>query len=272
MGNETIPDIVQQALSPDFDMGWDLFLAGIPLALAVVLFRRGLSRGPLWWVGVALFVLFLPNAAYPLTDFLHFVMKVRQRPYLPAWAVGLLVVPEYFLYIGASFLAYVLSLQFLGTYLCRVGKPRIVGVLEALLHTLSAVGIYLGRARRLNSWDALTQPVSVLAKSAEAFDRLGSVLFIAGTGAAVAAAYYAARYLFDRVRPRFQADLSRDELLGLLRHSGYEVGRDADSRLFMRRTGLEWPALAKRRDSSNARMSSHTGQAERLNVPPSRHG
>ncbi len=40
------------------------------------------------------------------------------------YAIAVLVVPEYFLYIGASFLAYVLSLRFLGEDLRRVGRPR----------------------------------------------------------------------------------------------------------------------------------------------------
>ena len=141
MGTSTLTDVIQQSTStPDFAMGWDLILAVVPLALAIVLFRRGLSRGPLWWAGLVLFVLFLPNAAYPLTDFLHFVLKVRQRPHLPAWAVGLLVVPEYFLYIGASFLAYVLSLQFLGEYLRRIGRPRAVAPVEGLLHAADRDG------------------------------------------------------------------------------------------------------------------------------------
>jgi uncharacterized membrane protein len=241
MGTSTLTDVIQQALDPDFAMGWDLFLALVPLALAFVLFRCGLSRGPLWWAGILLFVLFLPNAAYPVTDFLHFVLKVRQRPHLPAWAVALLVVPEYFLYIGASFLAYVLSLQFLGDYLRRIGRPRVVALAEALLHAGTAMGIYLGRVLRLNSWDALTHPVAVVGASAGAFDRAKTTLFVVGTGILVAACYYAVRYLFDAVRRQRPADAGRDELLGLLERSGYEVGRDASGRLFLRRQGLDWP-------------------------------
>jgi uncharacterized membrane protein len=241
MGTATLTDVIQQALDPDFAMGWDLFLAVVPLALACVHFRRGPSRGPLWWAGLLVFVLFLPNAAYPLTDFLHFVLKVRQRPHLPAWAVALLVVPEYFLYIGTSFLAYVLSLQFLGQYLRRIGRPRMVAPVEGLLHAGTAMGIYLGRVLRLNSWDALTHPVAVVGASAGAFDRAKTTLFVVGTGILVAVCYYAVRYLMDAVRRPRPTDAARDELLGLLDRSGYEVGRDADGRLFLRRRGLDWP-------------------------------
>jgi uncharacterized membrane protein len=225
----------------------------VPLALAFLLFRRPNRVGLLWWVGLAAFVLFLPNAAYPLTDFLHFVLKVRQRPYLPAWAVGLFVVPEYVLYIGSSFLAYTLSLQYLGTYLRRAGKPGWVRPAEALLHALCAVGIYLGRALRLNSWDALTHPGTVVEASAGAFDRAKSALFVVGTAIVVAAAYYAVRQVLDVIATRQPAEASREDLLGLLHQAGFEVGYDADGRLFLRRRGLDWPPRVSRQDHSLAR-------------------
>jgi uncharacterized membrane protein len=241
MDTETIADIIVRALDPDFAMGWDLFLAGVPLAVAFMLFRRSRSRGPVWWAGLAVFVLFLPNAAYPLTDFLHFVLKIRQKPYLPDWAVGLFVIPEYVVYIGVSFLAYVLSLRFFGDYLRSAGKGRLVVSLELLLHGLCALGIYLGRKPRLNSWDVLTRPATVLEKAAEALDQPRSVLFVAVTAAVVAVAYYLVKSLIDATYHRPRADPVHDELLVLIARSGFEVGRDEDGRLFMRRKGIDWP-------------------------------
>lgn len=253
MDTETIPDVILRALDPDFAMGWDLFLAGVPLALAFVLFRHARSRGPLWWAGLVAFVLFLPNAAYPLTDFLHFVLKIRQRPYLPDWAVGLFVIPEYVVYIGASFLAYVLSLRFLGDYLRSAGKTRLVTSAELLLHGLCALGIYLGRKPRLNSWDVLTRPATVLEKSAEALDETKSVVFVAITAAVVAVAYYLVKLLIDATYRNRRSDPPHDELLGLIERSGFEVGRDEDGRLFMRRKGLDWPPQPRARGMQRAR-------------------
>jgi hypothetical protein len=187
------------------------------------------------------------------------VLKVRQRPHLPAWAVALLVVPEYFLYIGASFLAYVLSLQFLREYLRRIGRPRVVAPVEGLLHAGTAMGIYLGRVLRLNSWDALTNPVAVVGASAGAFDRAKTTLFVVGTGVLVAACYYAVRFLVDAVRGPRAADAGRDELLGLLDRSGYEVGQDADGRLFLRRKGLDWPPRQAHLEPARVAARSRTG-------------
>jgi uncharacterized membrane protein len=247
---ETIPGIIRRSLNPDFAMDWDFFLACVPLVVAYLLFSRPGKRGLFWWFGLVLFVLFLPNAAYPVTDILHFVLKVRQRPYLPTWAVGLIVVPEYLLFIGASFLAYVLSLHLLGDYLRKHGLPRMVRPAELVLHAACAVGIYLGRALRLNSWDALTKPATVAEKSVGAFDHTKSVLFIAGTTAIIAIAYYLIGFLVTAVRHRRPLEPGRDELLRLLDHNGYEVGRDSAGRLFLRRRGLDWPPVAGTSDET----------------------
>ena len=241
MDTETIPGIIRRSLNPDFAMDWDFFLACVPLVVAYLLFSRPGKRGLFWWFGLVLFVLFLPNAAYPVTDILHFVLKVRQRPYLPTWAVGLIVVPEYLLFIGASFLAYVLSLQLVGEYLRHVGLQRLVRPAELSLHAACAVGIYLGRALRLNSWDALRMPATVAEKSVGAFDHARSLLFVVGTAAIIALAYYLVGYLTTAIRNRRPAEPGRDELLRLLDHNGYEVGRDSAGRLFLRRRGLDWP-------------------------------
>jgi uncharacterized membrane protein len=241
MENEAVPDIIRRALNPDFAMDWGFFLALVPLCLAAWLFQPTRRPGPVWWAGVVLFILFLPNAAYPLTDILHFVLKVRQRPYLPTWAVGLIVVPEYLVYIGVSLLSYVLSLHRIGSYLRYNGLPRLVLPMELTLHAASAVGIYLGRSPRLNSWDALTHPKTVLELSAGALDRGKSSLFIFGTALIIAIAYYLVGYVVTAVQRRQVSALGPDELHRLLDRSGYEVGRDPAGHLFLRRKGLDWP-------------------------------
>jgi uncharacterized membrane protein len=234
MANEPISDIIDRALTADFDMGWDWFLAAVPLVLAYVLFRRRVAHGPLAWIGITVFVLFLPNAAYPLTDLLHFVLKVRQRPYLPAWAIALIVIPQYVLFIGTSFLAYILSLKFVGEYLNGNGKARLAMPAEVSLHFLCALGIFLGRALRLNSWDALTHPEAVAKASALAFDRWKYALFVIGTSVIVGLLYYCGRFMVDAIQNRFRQASTLDELPALLRRAGFELGRDADGRLFLR--------------------------------------
>ncbi len=151
-------------------MGWNLFLAIVPLVLSVLLFRRlqiGNStvtlpaiaiehrhRSLLWWFGIAVFVAFLPNAPYILTDIIHFVEWVQRGA--SVWTVTLIYVPLFFLFLSSGFEAYVMSLLNMGYYLKQRGLGRYILATELTLHALSAIGVYLGRFLRFNSWNLLT--------------------------------------------------------------------------------------------------------------------
>ena len=134
-------------------MGWNLLLALVPLALAVVLFRGHRKRTPLWWLGAAAFVAFLPNAPYVMTDVIHLYSDVRT---VESDAVlSLAVLPQYALFIlvgvGSYIASVVLAERYIGHHLVRPAA-----------HVVSAIGIYLGRSVRLNSWDMVVRPDAVL--------------------------------------------------------------------------------------------------------------
>lgn len=153
-------------------MSWNLFLAIVPLILSVLLFRRtqlGTStlivpplplhlrhRSWLWWVGVLTFIAFLPNAPYILTDVIHFIDEVRQYAH-SIWVITLVLIPLYVFFIFAGLEAYVVSLINLGYYLQQRGLGHYILRAELAIHALSAVGIYLGRFLRFNSWDIVTR-------------------------------------------------------------------------------------------------------------------
>lgn len=148
---------VWEVIRPNFHICWNLFLAFVPLILSVLLFRESRGRGLSWWLGVGVFLAFLPNAPYTLTDIIHFIAKIRVEPPLPIWAIVLLMI-EFGLYFLAGFQAYVLSLINLNDYLYRVRSKKWILLLELLLNMLCAIGIYLGRFQRLNSWNIVTKP------------------------------------------------------------------------------------------------------------------
>jgi len=141
-------------------MSTDLALAMLPLVLAVALFRSRHRRGPLWWLGVALFVAFLPNAPYVLTDLIHLGPNVRSAPSRRAVVLGLL--PLYAVFLLAGVESYVLCIRLLRRELARLAwRWRAVAV-EAIVHVACILGVVLGRVERLNSWDML-HPERVLA-------------------------------------------------------------------------------------------------------------
>lgn len=136
---------------------WNLFLASIPLVLSFWLFRRkSTSRSFPWWLGFVVYAAFLPNAPYLLTDIIHLIRGVREG--YSAWVIALIFIPIHLAAILGGFVAYVISLINQDYYLKRLGAGRFILWVELLTHLLCAVGIYLGRFRRFNSWDLVTDP------------------------------------------------------------------------------------------------------------------
>jgi uncharacterized membrane protein len=139
---------------------WNLFLAFIPLVLSFWLYRRNVSaRSILWWVGFAVFIAFLPNAPYVLTDIIHLIRGTSRAS---TWAVALVFIPIHVFAILLGFEAYVVSLINQSYYLKRQGAGKFILLSELLTHALCAIGIFLGRFRRYNSWDLVTDPDRVL--------------------------------------------------------------------------------------------------------------
>jgi uncharacterized membrane protein len=121
-------------------------------------------RSWLWWLGFVLFILFLPNAAYVLTDVIHLVIDIRQGYSLDI--VMLALIPQYLLFVLTGFEAYVVSMMNLGHFLRSHGLAKITLATELIIHGLCALGVYLGRFDRFNSWDAFTHPHVLLQRTA----------------------------------------------------------------------------------------------------------
>jgi uncharacterized membrane protein len=139
---------------------WNLFLAFIPFALSFYLFRLTALRNLWWWISLLIFVAFLPNAPYILTDSIH-IVELSQGNY-PHWAIVLVLIPQYMLFICLGFEAYVISLVKLEQYLTNFMAPKYLSLVNGIAHSLCIVGIYIGRFERFNSWDFVTKPGTVL--------------------------------------------------------------------------------------------------------------
>ena len=140
-------------------MGWNLFLAFLPLAIGVWLFRTERRRTVGWWVALAIFVALLPNAPYVMSDLIHLPGDVRAAPSMKVTVFGLL--PLYGFYVLAGLEAYVLSVRLVRRSLGRTGGRALVVLVDIGAALCAAVGIFLGRIDRLNSWDPLLEPHKV---------------------------------------------------------------------------------------------------------------
>jgi uncharacterized membrane protein len=141
-------------------MVWNLYLAAIPTALALVLFRRPTRMGTSWWLTFGAWLLFLPNAPYVLTDVVHMADDLRgarsdTRVYV--------VLATYALFAAAGLVSYVVSMQLFRRFLHRVVPSRGVAPILVAVHGLCVIAMYLGRIVRLNSWDVVLAPRTVLA-------------------------------------------------------------------------------------------------------------
>ncbi len=142
-------------------IAWNLFLALIPLVLSFWLFRRKTNqRSYLWWAVYLVFIAFLPNAPYLLTDIIHLI-RGMQAGY-STWVLALVFVPLHASAIVCGFEAYVIAVLNQVHYLKRQGCDRYIVWSELATHALCAIGVYLGRFRRFNSWDLITDPSNVL--------------------------------------------------------------------------------------------------------------
>ena len=138
----------------------NLLLAAVPFVLAVWLFAPQRAKTWGWWIGVGAFVAFLPNAPYVLTDVIHLGTGQARRATSDLQMLGLLVQYGLLLAIGLAFYGgclAVLRRRLLADGLARWRWPAEIG-----LHAVCSVGIFLGRFFRLNSWDLVVRPSSVL--------------------------------------------------------------------------------------------------------------
>ena len=132
-----------------FFLVWNLFLAWLPLAFAVMAERPWLGRKARWGWAV-LWLLFYPNAPYIFTDLTHLDPDRDPR----FWVEMCMVL----LFALTGLIVGFLSLHRMQRLVTRhYGWGHGWGVV-ALASLLGAAGVGVGRFLRWNSWDALTRP------------------------------------------------------------------------------------------------------------------
>lgn len=178
------------ALGRDEALGWlaaNLLLAWIPLAAALAAARlpdagaRATLRLPL----LALWLLFLPNAPYLITDLIHIgdhgpTALPLDIPVLGAFALtGLLI--------------FLVSLHVVHRHVLDGAAPRPAWAAIVACVWLSSAGMYLGRVLRWNSWDLVGDPLGRLvelgAHLGDPSDLALAAVFTGGFAVCLSAAY-----------------------------------------------------------------------------------
>jgi uncharacterized membrane protein len=137
---------------------WNLFLAWVPYgcALAVRSAHRRRVRTLLLVPLFAVWLGFLPNAPYLVTDFVHLRYRVGAAP---LWFDAVMLAS--FAWAGVGLGAASLRMC---TQVVRVRHGALAAAAFVPLAALATgFGIYLGRFVRLNTWDVATRPSTVLA-------------------------------------------------------------------------------------------------------------
>ena len=140
-------------------LAWNLFLAWIPFTLSQRL-KNITNRWKIFFL-ISCWLLFLPNAPYIITDFLH----LKHRPPVPYWFDILLLFSAA---LNGLLLGFA-SLLTVEKILINHYGNRISGIIVLCSFFLCAFGIYMGRYLRWNSWDILINPLDI---AADIVDRL----------------------------------------------------------------------------------------------------
>ena len=136
---------------------WNLFLAWVPFVLGAALVFTARRYGWQSLQSFAMFVLwlfFLPNTFYMLTDYVHLQEFVRSNVMLDVVMFTLFVLNG--LALGFS------SVLMVHRAVVQKVSGRVIGIGLAALFLLSSLAMYLGRELRWNSWDVVSNPFGIV--------------------------------------------------------------------------------------------------------------
>jgi uncharacterized membrane protein len=136
---------------------WNLFLAWLPLVFALRLVI--VLRAKLWssWEAVilsVLWLLFLPNSFYMISDFIH----LERLPTVDLLQDAVMITAFVYLSLTIGFSSlYLVHLEFKKRF-----SPRWSALFISVFLLLASLAIYTGRDLRRNSWDVLANPAGLL--------------------------------------------------------------------------------------------------------------
>jgi len=134
-------------------LSWNVFLAWFPLGVQLVIRdliqNRVVGRVGVW-LGLGLWLLFMPNAPYIITDLFHIQSLQAPLLWFDTMMIFLFAITGLLAGLYSSYLAH-------GLFDQLVGRWNAWGLMAAC-QILAGFGIYLGRWGRWNSWHLMSKP------------------------------------------------------------------------------------------------------------------
>ncbi|NOX86859.1 MAG: DUF1361 domain-containing protein [Chlorobi bacterium] len=126
---------------------WNLFLAYLPCLFSNMLLKTNTWNNsfPVKIMLIVLWLVFLPNAPYIVTDLFH----LTNYSEVPLWFDLIMIL--FFAIAGLIF--WLISIFQVFKYLFRQSGRNIHAVYFLLIIVLSSLGVYIGRYLRWNTWD-----------------------------------------------------------------------------------------------------------------------
>jgi uncharacterized membrane protein len=138
-------------------LSWNLALAWISLVVIWILTNRLEKSRWLSWQNISLstlWLIFLPNTWYVLTDFVHVSTNGEINQLFDIVLMGVLTI--------CGFILGFTSLYLMHKQLLKRFSARASGLTVALVILISSFAIYIGRDLRWNSWDVVTNPSGII--------------------------------------------------------------------------------------------------------------
>ncbi len=131
---------------------WNLFLAWVPYAIAQTAYKA--KSKVTYFAALGIVLLFIPNASYLITDFVHF----RQGLRINLWFDLVL----FFTYAFTGLMLMMYTIDILAQSISSRISARMAQIFQFSIFPIIGCGIYVGRIERWNSWDVFVHPFSFI--------------------------------------------------------------------------------------------------------------
>ncbi|MDQ0724866.1 putative membrane protein [Paenibacillus sp. W4I10] len=164
-------------------LSWDMFLAWVPFIISSCIryiFHKKVTTTSVicMWLMCAVWLFFLPNAAYLFTEILHSFRYFDAQGEVRFW-----VNIDFWYGLTLTF-----AVAIIGLLLSTCSIIQIHGMLNQLINKyismmvvgvillLSSIGVYIGRFNRWNSWDILSRPWKIFVDLVNDFNAANSIM------------------------------------------------------------------------------------------------